>query len=55
MSKRAAETVREEISFLGSLKAREIEAAQSQIIDVVRQLEAEGEVDLEEIRQKAHR
>lgn len=53
ISKRAAENVREEISFLGPLKLKEIEAAQAQIIDVVRQLEAEGELDLEEIRQKA--
>ena len=53
ISKRAAETVREEISFLGQLKAKEIEAAQFQIIDVVRQLEGEGEIDLDELRQNA--
>jgi flagellar motor switch protein FliG len=51
ISKRAAETVREEISFLGDLKAKEVEIAQMQIIDVVRQLEGEGEVDLDELRQ----
>jgi flagellar motor switch protein FliG len=49
LSKRAAESVREEISFLGPLKVREIEAAQTQIIEVVRQLESEGEIDLEEV------
>lgn len=53
ISKRAAENVREEITFMGPLKLKEIEAAQFQIIDVVRRLEAEGEVDLEELRQKA--
>ncbi len=53
ISKRAAETVREEISFLGQLKLKEIEAAQAQIIDVVRQLEAEGELDLDEVRDKS--
>jgi flagellar motor switch protein FliG len=53
ISKRAAETVREEITFLGQLKLKEIEAAQAQIIDVVRQLEAEGEVDLDEVRDKS--
>jgi flagellar motor switch protein FliG len=47
LSKRAAESVREEISFLGAIKAREIEAAQGQIIAAVRQLEAEGEIELD--------
>ena len=46
ISKRAAETVREEISFLGPLKKKEIEAAQVRIIESVRHLEAEGEIDL---------
>jgi flagellar motor switch protein FliG len=46
ISKRAAETVREEMSFLPPQKKRDIEAAQLHIIESVRQLEAEGEVDL---------
>lgn len=46
ISKRAAETVKEEIGFLGSLKAKEIEAAQLRIVDIVRRLESEGEIDL---------
>jgi len=46
ISRRAAETVNEEISFLGAVKKRDIEAAQLRIIESVRQLEAEGEVDL---------
>jgi flagellar motor switch protein FliG len=46
ISKRAGETVREEISFLGPQKKKDIEAAQLRIIDSVRQLEGEGEVDL---------
>jgi flagellar motor switch protein FliG len=46
ISKRAAETVREEISFLGSVKLREIEAAQARIIETVRRLESEGEIEL---------
>ena len=46
ISKRAAETVKEEISFLGNLKAKEIEAAQTRIVDIVRRLEGEGEIDL---------
>jgi flagellar motor switch protein FliG len=52
ISKRAAENVREEISFLGALKAKEIEDAQSEIISTVRRLEGDGEIDLDEIRQK---
>lgn len=47
ISRRAAETVEEEMGFLGALKLKEIEAAQMRIIDVVRRLETEGEVDLE--------
>jgi len=54
LSKRAAESVREEISFLGALKAKEIEAAQMQVIEVVRQLETEGEIELEELTAGAH-
>jgi flagellar motor switch protein FliG len=46
ISKRAAETVNEEISFLGPLKKRDIESSQLRIIESVRQLEAEGEIDL---------
>jgi len=48
LSKRAAESVREEISYLGPLKLRDIEAAQTQIIEVARSMENEGEVDFEE-------
>jgi flagellar motor switch protein FliG len=54
ISKRAAETVNEEMGFMGSLKLREIEAAQMRIIEVVRRLEGEGEIDLSEIDQKAN-
>jgi flagellar motor switch protein FliG len=54
LSKRAAESVREEISFLGAIRAKEIEAAQTQIIEVVRQLESEGEIDFEEMTAGAH-
>jgi len=46
ISKRAAETVAEEMSFMGPLKLRDIEAAQYRIIEVVRKLESEGEIDL---------
>jgi flagellar motor switch protein FliG len=46
ISKRAAETVNEESAFLGPVKKREVEAAQLRIIESVRKLEAEGELDL---------
>lgn len=47
ISKRAAETVVEEMGFLGTIKLKEIEAAQMRIIDVVRRLETEGELEIE--------
>jgi flagellar motor switch protein FliG len=50
ISKRAAETVQEEIAFMGPIKLRDIEGAQMKIIEVVRKLEAEGDVDLGEAR-----
>ena len=43
MSKRAAETVQEEMSFMGPLKLRDIEAAQMRIIELVRKSEADNE------------
>ncbi len=50
ISRRAAETVQEELAFLGHIKLREVEAAQFRIIDVVRKLEAEGEIELDEAK-----
>jgi len=50
ISRRAAESVQEEIAFLGNVKARDIEAAQFRIIDAVRKLEAEGEIELDDTR-----
>ena len=46
ISKRAAETVLEEISFLGGAKAKDMEAAQQRIIEIVRKLEGEGEIEI---------
>jgi flagellar motor switch protein FliG len=48
VSKRAAETVLEEMSFLGSVRPKEIEAAKQKIMESLRRLEEEGEVDLVE-------
>ena len=46
MSKRAAESIREEISFLGPLKRTDVEASQQAIVDIVRRLEEAGEVSI---------
>jgi flagellar motor switch protein FliG len=46
MSQRGAEILREDMEALGPVKIKEVEAAQQQIIAVVRQLEAEGVLSL---------
>jgi len=46
MSQRGAEMLREDMDALGPVKIKEVEAAQQQIIAVVRQLEAEGTISL---------
>ena len=50
ISRRAAETVQEELGYMQGVKARDVEAAQFRIIDIVRKLEAEGEIELEDSR-----
>ncbi len=47
VSKRAAESVREEMDMMGSIKPKEINAAQDRIIQVVRKLEEAEEISLE--------
>lgn len=47
VSKRAAETLKEEIQMLGAQKVKDIEAAQDRIIQTVRRLEDQGEISLE--------
>jgi flagellar motor switch protein FliG len=46
MSQRGAEMLREDMEALGPIKIKEVEGAQQQIIAIVRQLEAEGVVNL---------
>jgi flagellar motor switch protein FliG len=46
MSQRGAEMLREDIDGLGPIKIKEVEAAQQQIIALVRQLEGEGSINL---------
>ena len=46
MSQRGAEMLREDLDSLGPIKIKEVESAQMQIITVVRQLEAEGVINM---------
>jgi len=50
ISRRGAESVQDEMLALGHVKLRDVEAAQLRLIDAVRKLEAEGEIDLDEAR-----
>lgn len=47
VSKRAAETLQEEVEMLGPVRLKDVEAAQDRIIQVVRRLEEEGEITIE--------
>ena len=53
ITKRAGETVQEEIALMGPVRLRDIESAQLRVVDAVRRLEAEGAVDLSEVRGEA--
>ncbi len=46
ISKRAAESLRDEISMLGPVRLKDVEVAQDAIIQVVRRLEEEGSITL---------
>ncbi len=46
MSQRGAEMLREDMDALGPVKIKEVEAAQQQIISVIRQLENEGVISM---------
>ena len=48
MSKRAAEALAEELAYLTGIKNKDVEAAQFRIIEAVRKLEADGEIELDE-------
>jgi flagellar motor switch protein FliG len=47
ISKRAAESLKDDIAMLGPIKAKDIEAAQDKIIQVVRSLEEAEEITLD--------
>jgi flagellar motor switch protein FliG len=46
MSQRGADMLKEDMDSLGPIKVRDVEAAQQQIISMVRQLEGEGVISL---------
>jgi flagellar motor switch protein FliG len=46
MSQRAAEMLREEMDYLGPVRASEVEAVQQQIVDIIRKLEDLGQLTL---------
>jgi len=46
LSQRGAEMLLEDMDAMGPVKIREVEAAQQQIIGVVRQLESDGTINL---------
>lgn len=47
LSKRAAQSVREEIEQLGPQKIKDVEVAQERVIEIVRKLEESEEISLE--------
>ncbi len=55
ISKRAAEAVMEEVTYMGPVKLRDIEAAQNSIIETVRRLESAGQIELGEAREESRR
>jgi len=46
LSQRAAETLKEDMEYLGPVKVSEVEAMQQQIVDIVRRLEDAGEIEV---------
>jgi flagellar motor switch protein FliG len=46
MSQRAADTMREELQYIGAVKVREVEAAQRKIVDGVQQLAEQGTIEM---------
>jgi flagellar motor switch protein FliG len=47
ISKRAAESLKEELEMLGPVRLKDVEVAQDSIIQVVRRLEEEGQISIE--------
>jgi flagellar motor switch protein FliG len=52
MSERASEMLREEMEYLGPVKRSSVEAKQQEIVDVIRRLEGNGEIDVNAINEQ---
>jgi flagellar motor switch protein FliG len=52
MSERAAETLREEMEYLGPAKRSIVEAKQQEIVDVIRKLEDSGDIDINSLNEE---
>jgi len=48
MSSRASQMMKEEMEYLGPVRLREVESAQHEIVQVVRQLDAEEVISIRE-------
>jgi flagellar motor switch protein FliG len=46
MAKRAAAMLQEEMEYLGPVRAKEVEEAQQKLVNVIRQLEDLGEIEV---------
>lgn len=46
LSSRAAEMLKDELQYLGPVRVREVENAQKEVIDLIRQMEENGEINL---------
>lgn len=46
MSERASNLLKEELQYMGMVKLKEVESAQAKIIDIVKQMEEDGEISL---------
>lgn len=46
MSERASDLLKEELQYMGMVKLKEVEGAQAKIIDVIKELEENGEISL---------
>jgi len=46
MSERAADMLKDELQYLGPVRVRDVENSQKEILEVVRQLEADGEIQI---------
>ena len=54
MSKRAAQVLEEEMEYLGPVRVSAVEQVQQQIVDVIRQLEDAGSLNLQETEQEQY-